>query len=379
MVQHHSATDEAFMRHALALARRGLGRVAPNPAVGCVLVAEGERGPQVIGTGFTQAGGRPHAEQVAILEARAKAPNRLAGSTAYVTLEPCAHHGVTPPCAEALIEAGVVRVVIAVRDPDPRVNGGGAARLRATGIEVVEGVLEREAQALNAGFLSCVEKGRPLVTLKLASSLDARTAMASGESKWITGPEARAAGHALRAEHDAIMVGSVTAITDDPDLTCRLPGLEDRSPVRIVADGRLRLPLTAKLVRSARQTPVILFTFPDSERARRQAYRDAGVDVVEIRRDPDGLMDMSEALAALGVMGLTRVLVEGGARLAATLIRDGVVDRIVHFQAGRVLGGDAHAGIASLGFERLAEAPVYSVTGMRRLGDDTEITYEKAG
>ncbi|MGQ3031841.1 MAG: bifunctional diaminohydroxyphosphoribosylaminopyrimidine deaminase/5-amino-6-(5-phosphoribosylamino)uracil reductase RibD, partial [Ferrovibrionaceae bacterium] len=220
------------MRHALGLAARGLGRTWPNPAVGCVLV----RDEIVLARGNTQPGGRPHAEVVAL----SRAGSQAAGATAYVTLEPCAHHGKTPPCADALIAAGIGRCVVALQDPDPRVDGGGIRRLLAAGIPVTTGVCEAEAAALNAGFLMRVRQGRPLVTLKLATTLDGRIATHAGESRWITGATARARGHLMRADHDAIMVGIGTALTDDPDLTCRLAGLEDRSPVRIVLDGRLR-------------------------------------------------------------------------------------------------------------------------------------------
>ena len=212
--------DLGHMRAALALARRGLGRVAPNPAVGCILVRDGI----VVGRGWTQPGGRPHAETEALRRAGAAA----AGAVAYVTLEPCAHHGSTPPCADALIAAGVSRVVVAIEDPDPRVAGRGLARLTAAGISVETGVCADEAGRLNAGFLKRIEHGLPLVTLKLATSLDGKIATHAGESQWITGEDARARGHLLRAQTDAIMIGSGTAQIDNPLLTCRLPGLEDR-------------------------------------------------------------------------------------------------------------------------------------------------------
>ncbi|MCK5275514.1 MAG: bifunctional diaminohydroxyphosphoribosylaminopyrimidine deaminase/5-amino-6-(5-phosphoribosylamino)uracil reductase RibD, partial [Alphaproteobacteria bacterium] len=220
------------MRAALALAGRGLGRVWPNPAVGCVLV---DRDGRVTGRGWTQPGGRPHAET----EALARAGGAAKGATAYVTLEPCVHHGQTPPCADALIEAGVARVIAATEDPDPRVKGGGLGRLRDAGIAVEAGLLREEAELLNAGYLMRQREGRPVVTLKLATTLDGRIATHAGESRWITGEAARARGHMMRARHDAIMVGIGTALADNPTLTCRLPGLEDRSPVRIVVDARL--------------------------------------------------------------------------------------------------------------------------------------------
>ncbi|MBM3580896.1 MAG: bifunctional diaminohydroxyphosphoribosylaminopyrimidine deaminase/5-amino-6-(5-phosphoribosylamino)uracil reductase RibD, partial [Alphaproteobacteria bacterium] len=229
------------MRSALALARRGLGNVWPNPAVGCVLVREADSGEQaggragrVVGRGWTQPGGRPHAETEAIRRAGADTK----GTTAYVTLEPCAHHGVTPPCVDALIAARVARVVAAIDDPDSRTAGRGLARLKESGIEVARGVGAAEAAEINAGFFLRVREGRPLVTLKLASTLDGRIAAANGESRWVTGTEARARAHRLRAEFDAVMIGSGAARVDDPELTCRLPGFAGRQPVRIVMNGR---------------------------------------------------------------------------------------------------------------------------------------------
>ena len=231
------------MAGALALARRGLGRVAPNPAVGCVLVKDGH----IIGRGWTLNGGRPHAET----EALRRAGSAAKGATAYVTLEPCAHHGKTGPCAEALVAAGIARAVVAIEDPDPRVSGKGIAILQRAGIAVTMGVGQAAAAAINEGFFRRVRDRRPLFTLKLATSLDGRIATHTGESRWITGEKARAQAHLLRAEHDAVLIGSDTALIDDPKLTCRLPGLERVSPLRIVLDGRLRLPLTHDLVAGA--------------------------------------------------------------------------------------------------------------------------------
>ncbi|MEO0719915.1 MAG: bifunctional diaminohydroxyphosphoribosylaminopyrimidine deaminase/5-amino-6-(5-phosphoribosylamino)uracil reductase RibD, partial [Pseudomonadota bacterium] len=236
------------MRAALDLARRGLGRTWPNPAVGCVIVKDGE----LVSRGWTQPGGRPHAE----VEALARAGSSAQGATVYVTLEPCAHHGVTPPCSEALVSAGVARVVTAFEDPDPRVAGRGHDLLRAAGIEVTTGLMETEARNVNAGYLMRRDKGRPFLTLKLASTLDGRIATSAGESKWITGEESRRRVHLLRASHDAILVGAGTARADDPGLDVRLPGLEMRSPVRIVADSRLSLPMESQLAQSTPQRPL---------------------------------------------------------------------------------------------------------------------------
>ena len=244
------ATDQDYLRRAIRLAMNGRGAVEPNPMVGCVIVKDG----RVVGRGWTQPGGRPHAETEALRRAGAAAT----GATAYVSLEPCSHHGRTPPCAEALIAAGIARVVAAGEDPDPRVSGSGLARLRQAGIAIETGLCAEEAAELNAGFLCRVTKGRPLVTLKLATSLDGRIATATGQSRWITGPAARERAHLLRATHDAVLVGTGTALADDPLLTCRLPGLEHRSPVRIALDRTLRLPATLRLFAGARETPRLL-------------------------------------------------------------------------------------------------------------------------
>ncbi len=350
------------MRAALALARRGLGRVWPNPAVGAVLVRDGV----VVGRGFTQPGGRPHAET----EALARAGAAARGATAYVSLEPCSHHGQTPPCAEALIAAGIGRVVVATEDPDPRVSGRGVAALRAAGIPVEVGVLEAEARALNAGFFMRQTRGRPLVTLKTATSLDGRIATQSGQSKWISGPAARARAHLLRATHDAVMVGIGTAIVDDPQLTCRLPGLDTRSPVRIVVDGRLRLPLTSRLVAGARERPTWIITAEGADETRRKAFVDCGVEVIVVPRDDTERPDLGAALAALGRRGLTRVLLEGGGHLTAALLRAGLVDRIVWFRAGVVIGGDGIPVAAPFGVRQLDDAPRYVREWVEPCGDD---------
>lgn len=360
--------DRAHMRAALALAKRGLGNVWPNPAVGCVIVT----GDRVVGRGWTQPGGRPHAETEALAMAGAAAR----GGTAYVTLEPCSHHGKTPPCAEALVAAGIRRVVVAIEDPDPRVAGRGIALLRAAGLSVVTGVMAVEATELNAGFLSKITRGRPLVTVKLATSLDGRIATHGGESRWITGEAARQAGHLLRAETDAIMVGSGTVLADDPELTCRLPGLGERSPVRIVVDGRLRLPLTSKLVSSANDVATWVLTLEGAEETRREAYEEAGVDVVELPGNDQGI-DMESALTVLAESGITRVLVEGGAHLAATLLRYDLVDRLVWFRAACVMGGDGLPAAVSFGVDHLSQMPGFECTDVRQIGADIMENYRK--
>ena len=366
------AIDAAHMRAALALARRGLGNVAPNPAVGCIVVQPDQGNGRVVGRGWTQPGGRPHAETQALEQAAAAA----AGATAYVTLEPCAHHGETPPCAEALIGAGLKRVVIACRDPDPRVDGGGVAALRAAGVEVTTAVGEAGALALNRGFFERLASGRPLVTVKTATTLDGRIATHSGDSQWITGAPARAHGHGLRASHDAVLIGSGTARSDDPHLTCRLPGLLERSPVRVVLDGHLTTPLTAKLVASAGAVPTWIITLEGNEKNRRAAFVDAGVDVIEVPADADGRPSIASALQALGGRGLTRLLVEAGGRLVAGLLRAGMVDRLVWYHAPMLIGGDGTSAAAAFGVDTLTEAPIFRRVDCRAIGDDLMETYE---
>ena len=363
------ALDTAHLRAALNLAARGLGRVWPNPAVGCVLT---DAAGHVVGRGFTQPGGRPHAETEALRQAGAAAR----GGTAYVTLEPCAHHGQTPPCAVALVAAGISRCVVALEDPDPRVAGRGVALLRAAGIAVDCGRLAAAARELNEGFLLRVMAGRPLLALKLASSLDGRIATRSGESRWITDEAARARGHLLRASHDAILVGSGTALADNPALTCRLPGLTARSPVRIVVDSRLRTRFDGNLAdRSGR--PTWLVTGPRHDPARLKPYWDAGFEVLEVGLGADGRLDLAEAAAALGQRGLTRVLVEGGATVAAALLRADLVDRLHWFRAPGLIGGDGLAAIGEMGLDRLELMPRFTpVDGAEGQGTAPE-TYRR--
>lgn len=372
------------MHSALALARRGLGNVWPNPAVGCVLVRENESGEEtggragrVVGRGWTQPGGRPHAETEALRRAGALAQ----GATAYVTLEPCSHHGATPPCADALIAAGVARVVAAIEDPDARVAGLGFARLAVAGIEVLRGVGADEAAEINAGFFLRVRAGRPLVTLKLASTLDGRIAAPDGESRWITGEDARARAHVLRAEHDAIMVGSGTALVDDPELTCRLPGFAGgrRPPVRIVMDGRLRLSPASRLARTAAATPTWVVTAEGADATKKKALAALGVEIVEVPAGADGRIDAKAAFAALGLRGLTRVLVEGGGTLAAALLKADLVDRMAWFHAPTVLGGEGRPAVGALALAALAEMPRFAPVARTVAGADGLVTFRRLG
>ncbi len=350
------AADVRFMRMALGVARRGLGRVAPNPAVGCVLVRDGH----VLARGWTAPGGRPHAETQAL--ARAGAAAR--GATAYVTLEPCAHEGETPSCAAALIAAGVVRVVAAVEDPDPRTAGKGLAALADAGIAVTRGVCEAEAAALNRGFFLKVLEHRPLVALKLATSLDGRIASRSGSSRWITGDAARRHGHLLRARFDAILVGRGTVLADDPDLRCRLPGLEDRSPVRVVLSRGEPVPKGARLLDHLDAAPVLVLT--------PQAFEDEAAA-------NDGWLHPREVLEALALRGITRLLVEGGATTAAHFLRAGLVDRLYLYRAPALVGGDGLAAIGPLGVDDVSrDMPRFRAVATRALGSDRLDVYERA-
>lgn len=356
------SADARFMALALALGARGLGRVAPNPAVGCVLVRDG----RIVGRGATAAGGRPHAERIALDRAGAAAR----GATAYVSLEPCAHHGATPPCAEALVEAGVARVVTALEDPDPRVAGQGHARLRAAGIEVVTGVGSAEARRVHRGFLLRVTEGRPMLTLKLASSFDGRIATATGESRWITGPAARRAVHAERARHDAVLVGGGTARADDPALTVRGLGVRGQ-PVRVVASRHLNLPTESRLLSSLDEGPV-WFVHDAAEGAVPDAAEWAarGVTLVGAPAGAGGQLDPAGLLAALGARGLTRVFCEGGGALAASFLAAGLVDDLMGFTAGLALGAEGRPALGALGVEALAEAPRFALVETRAVGGD---------
>lgn len=361
-------TDNSRMRHALMLAERALGTTAPNPAVGCVIVSKAG---EVAGRGWTAPGGRPHAETQALTQAGAAAK----GGTAYVTLEPCAHYGQTPPCAEALIAARIARIVVATADPDPRVNGKGLAMLREANIDVETGVCEREALRQNAGFFLKVRQKRPLVSLKLAASLDGKIATGTGESRWITGSEARRFGHLLRAKHDAILIGIGTAVSDDPVLDCRLPGLESRSPLRVVLDSRLRLPAWSRLTETARRHPTLLFTTAENAPERFENV----IEIVAVKRDARGRPDAAAVLTELAERGITRLLVEGGAGVAATFLDRRLVDRLEMFHAPMLLGSGGIDGVDALSALSLNEAPRFTLYERRLLGPDVLERFERKG
>ncbi len=291
------------------------------------------------------------------------------GATAYVTLEPCCHQGQTPPCTDALIKAGIARVVVAACDPDPRVSGSGIDALRAAGIIVEQGVLLAEALEIGVGFFNRIQLGRPLVTLKLASTLDGRIATRSGESQWITGESARRAGHALRGRHDAMMVGVGTVLADNPELTCRIAGFKDVPMVRVVADSHLRTPLMARLVATAGDQPTWILTREGCDPARREAMLGAGVSLIDVPGAELGV-DLAQALRALAGRGITRLLVEGGASLAAALLRADLVDRIAWFHAPSVMGGDGWPAAQAFGVTNLAAMPRFRRVSATPLGDD---------
>jgi len=359
-----------MMRAALALARRSLGRTWPNPAVGCVIVKDGV----IVGRGRTRDGGRPHAE----VDALDQAGDAARGATVYVTLEPCSHFGKSPPCADALIKAGVVKVMSAMEDPNPQVNGQGHARLRAAGIEVEVGAGAKEAAEINAGFLLQLRERRPLFHLKVASSLDGRIATASGESKWITGAAARADGQRLRATHDAILVGANTVAADDPELTCRLPGLDGYSPVRIVLDSKARTSPGSKLALTANETPVWLVCTGHAPAKAREALQAKGVEVIEVASNAQGRVDIPAAARALGERRLTRVLIEGGGEVAAAFLKASLVDRVTSYQAGLLMGADSRSAVAPLGLEKLDFAPRFTLVSSRPLGGDVVETWHRA-
>lgn len=368
-----TADDARFMALALALGRRGWGQVWPNPAVGCVIVRDG----RVLGRGSTAPGGRPHAEPQAL----AQAGEAARGAAVYVSLEPCAHHGRTPPCAEALIAAGVSRVVTAMVDPDPRVAGQGHAMLEAAGIAVATSVLEGAARRDHRGFLMRVENGRPMITLKLATSFDGRIATATGESRWITGPEARRAVHAMRLAHDAVLIGGGTARLDDPVLTVRGLGAA-RQPVRVVVSRHLNLPQDSRLLATICEAPLWLVhgdghgDVPPEVCA---TWERAGARLIAAPVAPGGQIDPAGLLTALGEAGLTRVFCEGGGALAASLLGAGLVDELVGFTAGLALGAEGRPALGAMGLDRLADAPRFRLVGTEAMGADVLHRWERVG
>ncbi|MEG5264877.1 bifunctional diaminohydroxyphosphoribosylaminopyrimidine deaminase/5-amino-6-(5-phosphoribosylamino)uracil reductase RibD [Pseudomonas sp. JDS28PS106] len=364
-----SALDIQYMARALELARKGIYSAHPNPRVGCVIVRNG----QIVGEGWHARAGEPHAEVHALRQAGDKAR----GATAYVTLEPCSHHGRTPPCADALVNAGVGRVVAAMQDPNPEVAGRGLLRLVAAGITTQSGVLEAEARALNKGFLKRMEKGLPYVRVKLAMSLDGRTAMASGESQWITGPEARSAVQRLRAQSSVVLTGADTVLTDKARLTVRpdelglsaeLTALASlRPPLRVLIDGRLRVPLDAPFFQAG---PALVATLAAA--SARSRYQEEGHEILAMT-DSSAHVDLHKLLGELAARGVNDVLVEAGPRLAGAFTRQGLVDEFQIFIAGKLLGSSARP-LLDLPLTQMSEALELNIVEMRAVGNDWRVT-----
>jgi diaminohydroxyphosphoribosylaminopyrimidine deaminase/5-amino-6-(5-phosphoribosylamino)uracil reductase len=365
------AADQRFMALALSLGRRGQGRTWPNPAVGAVVVKDGV----IVGRGWTQPGGRPHAEP----EALARAGEAARGATLYVTLEPCSHFGKSPPCADAVIAAGIVRVVSAIEDPNPEVAGQGHARLRAAGITVDIGPGAVEAARDHAGHFRRIRDKRPHVILKLAVSPDDKIAAAGHKPVAITGEAAKARVHLLRAQCDAILVGIGTVLSDDPMLTCRLPGMEARSPVRVVLDRALRMPGTSRLVHSARETPLWVMTSNLSEAPAAMKLGAAGAQVIRVpttTTPPPGL-DLAAVLHALAGKGITRLLVEGGARIASSFVAANLADEVWLLRGPNPVGADGVPALQALPLSAITQSPAFKLRASETLQSDTMTIYER--
>jgi len=359
-----SAADSAHMARALQLATRGRYGAFPNPMVGCVLVRDGV----VVGEGWHARAGEAHAEVMALQAAGEQAR----GATAYVTLEPCAHEGKTPPCADALVEAGVSRVVAAMQDPYDEVAGRGLAKLLEAGIETEVGLMQQAAETLNAGFISRVARGRPFVRLKVAASLDGATAMANGESQWITGPSARRDVHRLRARSGAVMTGIGTVLADDPSLTVRDIDAPGRQPLRVVLDSRLRMPSTARMLGLDGDTLVCCTEGCDGKR-----LEEAGAEVMAFGAHGD-VVNVFEVLAALAEREINDVLVEAGQHLSGYLLEKDLIDELVIYQSPHIMGSETRGMFATPAWQKLADRETLEVTDVRRIGADTRITARRA-
>ena len=361
--------DRRFMQLALTLGRRGQGRTWPNPAVGAVVVRDGV----IVGRGWTQPGGRPHAEP----EALRRAGEAAQGATLYVTLEPCSHVGKSPPCVDAIIAAGIARVVSAIEDPNPEVAGQGHAKLRAAGIKVDVGLGAEEAARDHAGHFRRVRDKRPHVILKLAVSPDDKIAAAGHTPVAITGEAARTQVHLLRAQCDAILVGIGTVLADDPLLTCRLPGMEARSPVRVVLDRALRIPGTSRLVHSARETPLWVVTSELAEAAAAMKLGAAGAQVIRVATTSPPGLDVLDVLHALAVRGITRLMVEGGARVASSFVTAGLADEVWLLRGSETVGAEGVAALDALQLTAITQSPGFKVRASESLGKDTLTVYER--
>jgi len=351
------STDEKFMRRALALARKGEGSVSPNPLVGAVIVREG----RIIGEGWHRCCGENHAE----INAIRNATETVAGATFYITLEPCSHHGRTPPCAEALIACRPGRVVVGAVDPNPLVSGRGIEALRQSGIETEVGLLEEACRESNRIFFKYIRTGLPYVTLKFAQTLDGRIATASGHSRWISSPPSLRFAHRLRAVHDAILVGADTVRMDNPELTCRL--VRGRNPLRIVVDSGLRLPPDANIFSDGKQTVAVTTRRAPAES--RRLLEKKGIEVLEIGEDPAGRVDLTQLLTVLGKRKISSVLVEGGAAVATAFLKENLVDRLLIVLAPKIVGGGVNA-VGDLGIRRMDDALTYRYERIIRCGAD---------
>lgn len=361
------ADDYRFMAQAIRLAERGLYTTDPNPRVGCVLVKNGE----VIGEGWHERAGEPHAEIMALLTAKNKgADDQVKGATAYVSLEPCCHHGRTPPCSEALIEAGVSRVVVAMEDPNPQVAGKGVSQLREAGIEVEVGVMTEQAEALNPGFVQRMRNSRPFVRCKMAMSLDGRTAMASGESQWITGEHARKDAHRLRARSSAIVTGIGTVSKDDPSMTVRLDGVEVVQPLRVVLDSRLTLDSSAKMIALPGRTVVCACV---EDKTKVETLRSAGVEVV-ILPDDNGNVSLPALMDYLNEQQVNEVMVEAGSVLSGAFLQAGLVDELIVYMASSLMGNNAQGLFTLPGLEKMQDRIELDISDVRAIGKDWRIT-----
>ncbi len=366
-----AAADIRFMAAALALGRRGLGRTAPNPSVGSVVVKDGI----VVGRGCTEPGGRPHAEPLAL----AQAGEAARGATLYVTLEPCSHHGATPPCCEAVVAAGVIRVVYAVDDPNPLVAGRGAAYCRDRGLEVFGGIGREAARHDHRGHILRMTEGRAAVTLKLAQTADGFVAGDVHDPRLaITGVAANGAVHVMRAMHDAIMVGIGTALADDPLMTVRLPGVEAK-PLRVILDGGMRLPRHSRLAQTAADAPVLVLTRGENMESGTARFRDIdGVEIAEVATDASGEIDLRAVLRLLSQRGMTRVFSEGGPSVASALVRDGLADDVLLFRAPKPLGHEGVPALSPTARDRLADRQHYRLTAEGDVGVDRLQRFQKA-
>jgi diaminohydroxyphosphoribosylaminopyrimidine deaminase / 5-amino-6-(5-phosphoribosylamino)uracil reductase len=362
----NSSDDERFMALALALGRRGLGRTWPNPAVGAVVVRDDGAGPVIVGRGWTQPGGRPHAET----EALGRAGDAARGATLYVTLEPCSHHGQTPPCTDAIIKAGITRVVSAFADPNPQVAGAGHWRLAENGVTVEVGVGADDARRDHAGHIRRMTDARPHAILKLAVSADGKAGLSGRRPVQITGSAVRNGVHLMRAMSDAVLTGVGTALSDDPLLTCRLPGMADRSPVRVVLDGGLRLPLESRLVATAREVPLWVVTGDGAPPDCEQVLQVRNVEVLRVG-SAGGRLDLGAVLQTLAGRGITRLMIEAGPIVSAAFISADLVDEAVVFRSPNAIGPDGIDALEGLPLDALTASPRLSMTQTETAGADT--------